>query len=127
MLDDVIGDGVLFEWPSSYAKAGPERFDAGVNRAYGEVLEGWDKTSPANECAGDFVAAGDAYSCGRPLFGKVFSYELQVSVIDLSGREPPVDGGIGIFRFDTTERLSCHSCGRHTKESFRPPYIKGEP
>lgn len=84
----MIGNGVLFEWPSSYAMAGPERFDAGVNRAYGEILKGRDKTSPAYKRAGDFVAAGDAYSCGRPLFGKVFSDELQVSVVDLSGREP---------------------------------------
>jgi hypothetical protein len=86
-----------------------------------------DKTSPAYECAGDFVAMGDPYTCSRPFLSKVFSDELQFSVVDLSGRELPVDGGIRIFRFDTTERLSCHSCGRHTKESFRPPYIKGEP
>jgi len=91
------------------------------------VLEGWNTTSPAYQRVGDVVAAGDAYPRSCPLFGKVFSNELQVSVVDLSSRESPVDSDISISRFDTTERLSCHWCGRYTKESFRPPYIKGEP
>jgi len=125
--DDVISGGILFEWPSSYAMVGRERFDAGVNRADGEVLEWRDKTSPTYECADDFVAAGDAYSCGRPLFGEGSFDMLQDFVVDLSDRESPVDSCISIFRFDTTGRLRFHRCGKYTKESFRPPYIKGEP